>query len=38
MRTMSEKGIQRIPVMNEGSLMGIISREDLVRAIELCTS
>ena len=35
LRMMSEKGIRRLPVMDNGKLVGIISREDLVRAIEL---
>ena len=35
MKMMSEMGIRRLPVMDNGRLVGIISREDLVRAIEL---
>jgi CBS domain-containing protein len=37
MKMMNEMGIRRLPVMDEGRLVGIISREDLVRAIELRT-
>ncbi|MDD1735458.1 MAG: CBS domain-containing protein [Methanothrix sp.] len=36
MKTMNELQIRRLPVMDEGRLVGILSREDLVRAIELC--
>ncbi|MDM7934069.1 MAG: CBS domain-containing protein [Methanothrix sp.] len=35
MRIMNEKGIRRLPVMDGGRLVGIVSREDLVRAIEI---
>jgi CBS domain-containing protein len=37
MKMMNEKGIRRLPVMDSGRLVGIVSREDLVRAIELCS-
>jgi CBS domain-containing protein len=37
MKMMNEKGIRRLPVMDGGRLVGIVSREDLVRAIELCS-
>jgi len=33
---MNELQIRRLPVMDGGGLVGILSREDLVRAIELC--
>ncbi|MDD1749234.1 MAG: CBS domain-containing protein [Methanothrix sp.] len=36
MKKMNELQIRRLPVMDEGRLVGIVSREDLVRAIELC--
>ncbi|MBP7070413.1 MAG: CBS domain-containing protein [Methanothrix sp.] len=36
MKTMNELQIRRLPVMDGGQLVGILSREDLVRAIELC--
>jgi Zn-dependent protease/CBS domain-containing protein len=35
MKKMNDMQIRRLPVMDEGRLVGIISREDLVRAIEL---
>jgi CBS domain-containing protein len=35
MKMMNEMGIRRLPVMENGRLLGIVSREDLVRAIEL---
>ncbi len=37
MKMMNEMGIRRLPVMDNGRLVGIVSREDLVRAIELCS-
>lgn len=37
MKMMNERGIRRLPVMDGGRLVGIVSREDLVRAIELCS-
>jgi len=37
MKLMSEHKIRRLPVLQDGALRGIISREDLVRAIELCS-
>jgi len=36
MKRRNEEQIRRLPVIDEGRLVGIISREDLVRAIELC--
>jgi Zn-dependent protease/CBS domain-containing protein len=36
MKTMNDLQIRRLPVIDEGRLVGILSREDLVRAIELC--
>jgi Zn-dependent protease/CBS domain-containing protein len=38
MKIMSERGVRRLPVLQNGELVGIVSREDLVRAIELCSS
>jgi Zn-dependent protease/CBS domain-containing protein len=35
MKMMNEKQIRRLPVMDSGRLVGIVSREDLVRALEL---
>jgi CBS domain-containing protein len=35
MKMMNELGIHRLPVMESSRLVGILSREDLVRAIEL---
>jgi CBS domain-containing protein len=35
MKMMNELGIHRLPVMENDRLAGIVSREDLVRAIEL---
>lgn len=35
MRMMNEMGVRRLPVIDAGRLVGIVSREDLVRAIEL---
>ena len=35
MKMMNEMQIRRLPVIDEGRLVGIVSREDLVRAIEL---
>ena len=37
MKMMNEMQIHRLPVMDAGRLAGILSREDLVRAIELST-
>ena len=34
-KMMNEKQIRRLPVMDNGRLVGIVSREDLVRALEL---
>jgi len=34
---MNKMNIRRLPVMSDGRLVGIVSREDLVRAIELCS-
>jgi Zn-dependent protease/CBS domain-containing protein len=36
-KMMAERGIHRIPVVENNNLLGIISREDLVRAMELCS-
>jgi len=30
---MAEHRIKRVPVMNDGSLLGMVSRSDIVRAI-----
>ena len=35
MKMMNDLQIRRLPVMENGSLVGIVSREDLVRALEL---
>lgn len=35
MKMMNNMQIHRLPVMDNGLLVGIVSREDLVRAIEL---
>jgi Zn-dependent protease/CBS domain-containing protein len=35
MKMMNDMQIRRLPVIDEGRLVGIVSREDLVRAIEL---
>ena len=37
MKMMNRMNICRLPVMEDGRLVGIVSREDLVRAIELCS-
>ncbi len=37
MMMMNKMNIRRLPVMSDGRLVGIVSREDLVRAIELCS-
>jgi Zn-dependent protease len=37
MKMMNERGVRRLPVMDGNKLVGIVSREDLVRAIELCS-
>jgi len=36
-KIMAERGIHRLPVIDDNNLIGIISREDLVRAMELCS-
>jgi CBS domain-containing protein len=36
MKMMNDMQIRRLPVIDKGRLVGIVSREDLVRAIELC--
>lgn len=37
MRKLTSLGIRRLPVIENGNLIGILSREDLVRAMELCS-
>jgi Zn-dependent protease/CBS domain-containing protein len=37
-KMMAERGIRRIPVTENNNLVGIVSREDLVRAMELCSA
>jgi Zn-dependent protease/CBS domain-containing protein len=37
MKILTARGVRRLPVMEEGTLIGILSREDLVRAMELCS-
>ena len=37
MKKLTELGVRRLPVIENGRLVGILSREDLVRAIELCS-
>jgi CBS domain-containing protein len=37
MKKLTELGIRRLPVIENGKLVGILSREDLVRAMELCS-
>jgi Zn-dependent protease/CBS domain-containing protein len=37
MKKLTELGIRRLPVIENGRLVGILSREDLVRAMELCS-
>jgi Zn-dependent protease/CBS domain-containing protein len=37
MKKLTELGVRRLPVMENGRLVGILSREDLVRAMELCS-
>jgi Zn-dependent protease/CBS domain-containing protein len=37
MKKLTELGVRRLPVMENGLLVGILSREDLVRAMELCS-
>lgn len=36
-KMMNERGIRRLPVIENNNLIGIVSREDLVRAMELCS-
>jgi Zn-dependent protease/CBS domain-containing protein len=38
MRKMMERQIRRLPVMEDGRLVGIVSRSDLIRAIEICSA
>ncbi|HII07076.1 MAG TPA: CBS domain-containing protein [Methanotrichaceae archaeon] len=37
MKKMAERQIRRLPVMEDGRLVGIVSRSDLLRAIEICS-
>jgi Zn-dependent protease/CBS domain-containing protein len=37
MKKLTELGLKRLPVIENGRMVGILSREDLVRAIELCS-
>jgi Zn-dependent protease/CBS domain-containing protein len=37
MRKINELRVRRLPVIENGKLVGILSREDLVRAMELCS-
>ncbi len=37
MKKMMERQIRRLPVMEDGQLVGIVSRSDLLRAIEICS-
>jgi Zn-dependent protease/CBS domain-containing protein len=37
MKKLTELGVRRLPVIDNGQLVGILSREDLVRAMELCS-
>lgn len=37
MKKMAERRIRRLPVLEDGRLVGILSRSDLARAIELCS-
>ena len=37
MKKMMERQIRRLPVMEDGRLVGIVSRSDLIRAIEICS-
>lgn len=37
MKKLIELGLRRLPVIENGRLVGILSREDLVRAMELCS-
>ena len=37
MKKMMERQIRRLPVMEDGRLVGIVSRSDLLRAIEICS-
>jgi CBS domain-containing protein len=37
MKKLTELGVRRLPVIENGRLVGILSREDLVRAMELCS-
>jgi len=36
-KMMSERRVRRLPVIENNNLIGIVSREDLVRAMELCS-
>ncbi len=36
-KMMTEREIRRLPVIENNNLIGIVSREDLVRAMELCS-
>jgi len=37
MKKMMERQIRRLPVMEDGQLVGIVSRSDLLRALEICS-
>jgi CBS domain-containing protein len=37
MKKMMERQIRRLPVMEDGRLVGIVFRSDLLRAIEICS-
>ena len=37
MKKLTELGLRRLPVIENGRLVGILSREDLVRAMKSCS-